>query len=126
MRRKERDGCVTPIIDNSRWAILGIKLEDGQQFHCGDPEFLKIPDLLDQSPVSAASLLHDAGTGVKCEPRYMHLIDNGQRRWLAWRFIAFPVVFQGIDHDALHRGCSIAPWLMRSLSVVAFGDSHAA
>src|SRR5277367_1072926 len=56
----------------------------------------------------------------------MHLIDNRQRRWLAERFIAFPVVCQRIDHDALHRSCSIVASPACSPSVVVFGHNHAA
>ena len=63
MRRKERDRCITPVIDKSRRAILGIELKDGQQFHSGDPEFVKIGDLLNQSSIGAAGLLIGAELG---------------------------------------------------------------
>ena len=56
----------------------------------------------------------------------MHLINEGKRCWLAKRCIAFPVVFRRIDYNALHRSCSVVPWLACGLSAVVVGDNHAA
>src|SRR6202008_1135449 len=126
MRREERDRCITPIVDKPWPAVLDIELKDGQQFHCADPELLKVRDLLDQSPVRAADLLINAGTGVKREPSHMHLIYDRQGRWSAEWFIAFPVVCQRIDHNALHRSYRVVASLTCSISSVISGDNYPA
>jgi hypothetical protein len=47
VRGEEGDRSVTPVIDFSGWSILSVELEHGKKFHGGNPEVLKIWNLLD-------------------------------------------------------------------------------
>ncbi len=58
------------------------------------------------------------------ETAHVHLVDNGLCRWALQRCITLPVVCARIDHNALHRGCSIVPGFTRRLAVVVCGDDH--
>jgi hypothetical protein len=46
MWSEERHRLIAPVVDYTRRAILGVELEDRQQFHRSNAEFLKIGDLL--------------------------------------------------------------------------------
>ena len=92
VRREERNRRIAPVIDFSRRAILGIELEDRQQFDGGDAELLQIRNLLDQTGIGAASLLGNAGTGMAGEAPHVHLVDDGPRGGPFQRRVAFPIV----------------------------------
>src|ERR1700692_2997293 len=49
MRSKERNGCVTPVINQSQRSVLRVELEYGKKLHGSDPELLKVRDLLNQA-----------------------------------------------------------------------------
>src|SRR5262249_51423035 len=107
MRCDERHRRIAPVIDVSRWTVLGVELEYRQKLHRGDAEVLQIRNLVDQPCERPAPLVADAGAGMTREAAHVHLVDDGLRRWpLQWR-IALPVVGRHVEHDALHRRAGI-------------------
>ena len=79
VRRKERNRRVAPIVDPSRRTILGIEMEDRQQFNRSDAQLLKIRNLLDQTGVRAPLPFGDTGAGMGGEAAHVHLINDGSR-----------------------------------------------
>jgi hypothetical protein len=59
VRGEETDRSVTPVVDKSGWAILRVELEDRKKFHGGNPESLKIRDLINEPTIGSASLFGD-------------------------------------------------------------------
>ena len=71
------------------------------------PRSLQVWDLLDHSRISPAPLRGDPGGRVPREPGDVHLVDHGRGKGPAQRRITLPIVFGGVDHDALHGGGSV-------------------
>jgi hypothetical protein len=59
MRRKKRDWGISPIVGQSRWAVLAIELEYGEELNGCDPEVLQVGDLLDHPRIGSPSLRSD-------------------------------------------------------------------
>jgi hypothetical protein len=81
MRSKERDRRVSPVIDLSRRGILCVELENRKKLDRGDPELLKIRNLLDQAGIRTSELVRYTGTGMSSEASHVHLIDDSPRDW---------------------------------------------
>ena len=126
VRREERNRRIAPVIDFSRRAILGIELEDRQQFDGGDAEFLEIGNLLDQTGIGAASVLGDAGTGMAGESAHVHLVDDGPGGGPFQRRITFPIVRRRVHHHALHRRRRVVAFSTGSVTAVVFRHNDAA
>jgi hypothetical protein len=66
---KNETGCVAPVVDQPRRAILGVELEHRQQLDGGDAEVLEVRDLLDQAGVGAAVASPTPELGWRVKPR---------------------------------------------------------
>src|SRR6266404_3388637 len=83
MRRKKRNRCITPVVNQPNGCVLRIELEYGHQFDGCNAELPKIRNLLDQSGIGSSNTLCNAGTGMLGEASHVHLIDHSPR----WRML---------------------------------------
>ena len=125
VRREERNRRIAPVVDEPGGAVLGVELEDRQQFDRGDAELLQIRNLLDQAGIRAARLLRDAGAGMAGEAAHVHLVDDGPRGRALQRRVPFPVVRVRIHHHALHRCRGVVAFLPRGVAAVVLWNNHA-
>jgi hypothetical protein len=75
VRREEGDRGVTPVIDFSGRSILSVESKHRKKFDGGDPEILKIWNLLDQAGVRTSEPSLDARIWMLAA--HMHLVDDG-------------------------------------------------
>ena len=74
--REIRDRRVSPVVDPSGRAIVGVELKDREQLDGGDAEFVEIGDLLNKAGVSAASSFVDARRGMTRKAAHVHFVDD--------------------------------------------------
>ena len=126
VRREEGNWCITPVIHQSRGAVLNVELEHRQKLDRCDAQALEIRDFLDEARKRPPYLLVNAGTGVTREASYMHLIDDRLRgRSIQW-CIALPIIGGTVDDDALHRCAGVISRTMGSIARVPCRNDNAA
>ena len=106
--------------------ILGVELEHGQKFHCGDAELLEIRDLLNQAGVRSPSLLADSGIRMTSESADVHLINDGTGRRQLQRAVSLPIVSAWIDDNTFHCGRGVVALSPGGLAVVVPRNDDAA
>lgn len=127
MWSEEGNRRVAPIVDDSRWAVLWIVGEDGQQLDRIDSEFLKVRNFLDQPCVRAAGIFCDAGIWIPREASNVHFVDDGLRRRASKRRISSPVVRVSVNNDTLHRhGRIVTASLCRVARITVWNHDAAA
>jgi hypothetical protein len=92
MRCKERDRCISPVIDKTPGAILGVKLEYGKKLYRGDSQISEIWNLFDQSAICAPSFLRYARVGMASKSFNVHLVDYGLGGQALQGLVAFPII----------------------------------
>jgi hypothetical protein len=118
VRGEEGNRRIAPVVDQARRAVLRIELEYGEEFDRGDPEILKIRNLVDHAGVRPALVGHDAGARMPRETSDVHLVDHGGGERPTERGVALPVIGLGIDDDAAHGDLRVVARAARRQTVV--------
>ena len=77
MWRKEGERLITPIVCETRRAVLVVECKDRKQFDRTDAELFKIWNFVDQSGIGASLEWRNPGARVASEAADMHFVDDG-------------------------------------------------
>jgi hypothetical protein len=122
---EERDGVVTPIIDEPRRRIRGIELIDRQKFHGCNAKISQVRNLVDDSEVCASMSVDNTGGWVAGKATHMHLVDDCVPKEPMYRSVTLPIEDGEIGHHTLHRDRGIVTRLARCSTTVVASDRDA-
>ena len=121
---KEGHRGVTPIVDQSRRAVLDVELEDREQFHGSDPQVFQVRNLFHEPGEGASLLRGDPRAGMPGEPSHMQFINNGLGKRALERLIPLPIIPAQVGHHALHGLGGILPRPTGQVPTVTRGNRH--
>src|SRR6516164_7988965 len=113
MRRKKRQGLVSPVVAETSGAILFVEGKDRKKLYRTDSEVLQVGDLLDQAGVGAALGRRDARTWMPGEPADTHLVDEGLGKRPADGRIPLPIISVWVYDHAFQRRRRVASGVLR-------------